>query len=578
MILSFTRYRNLLVAYLQPQWQCVLLLFILLLSGIGLSLISPLLIQTFIDAALSGSTMQKMVTLAVAFLGVAVLRQAAMISETYTAENISLTTTNTMRADLTLHCLHLDPIFYTLHTPGELIERIDGDTATLGNFFSRFLISLLGNILLLSGILVVLFRVDWRVGLALTGFVAAALMIIGCLRNRGIPYWKMFRQANADLFGFLEEHLSSTEDIHTNGATAYAVYRLAEFSRRLLYKRRTAVQASLAMVGAAVILSAIGTAVSLGLGIYLFELKQISIGTVYLIFSYTTLLTGPIEQIIEQMRDMQQSTGSLARISDLFEIRGTITDGIGAVLPKGSLAVEFMDVSFNYSANIPVLQHISFALQPGMVMGLLGRTGSGKSTLVKLLARLYDPNEGTVYLSGIDLRMLRLDELRKRIGVVTQDVQILQTTVRNNLTFFDSTITDERILRVLADLGLNAWYKALPEGLGTKLTLGGSGLSAGEAQLLSFARVFLKDPGLVILDEASSRLDPATERLIEQAIDKLLEGRTAIIIAHHLATLQRADTIMVLEHGLCCEYGPREVLANDSQTHFAQLVDTRTGP
>jgi ATP-binding cassette subfamily B protein len=151
---------------------------------------------------------------------------------------------------------------------------------------------------------------------------------------------------------------------------------------------------------------------------------------------------------------------------------------------------------------------------------------------------------------------------------------VLNTTVRNNLTLFDPAISDERIVRALADLGLESWYRALPEGLETKLAPGHSGLSAGEAQLLSFARVFLKNPGLVILDEASSRLDPATENLLERAIDTLLEGRTAIIIAHRLATVQRADTIMVLEQGCCCEYGPRADLANDPGTHFARLLRT----
>lgn len=167
-----------------------------------------------------------------------------------------------------------------------------------------------------------------------------------------------------------------------------------------------------------------------------------------------------------------------------------------------------------------------------------------------------------------------LGDLRKRIGMVTQDVHVLHTTVRNNLTLFDAGIADEKIIQALADLGLEAWYKSLPQGLNTKLAPGGSGLSAGEAQLLSFARVFLKDPGLVILDEASSRLDPVTERLLERAIDKLLERRTGIIIAHRLATVQRANTIMILENGHCCEYGQREMLASDPDTRFARLLRT----
>jgi ATP-binding cassette, subfamily B, bacterial len=574
MTLSFKRYQSLLTTYLRPQWLRVLLLFVLLFSGIGLSLINPQIIQVFIDTASSGGAIQILINLALVFLGVAVLRQAVAIVETYVAENISLTTTNKLRADLMLHCLCLDPAFHATHTPGELIERVDGDVALLGNFFSRFLISLVGNILLLLGVLIMLFRVDWRVGLTLTIFVLVSLVIVSGLRNVAVPYWEAERQASADLFGFLEERLSSTEDIRSSGAATYMLHGLAECSRMLLRKLRTAIQVNLAMWGTMIVFDAIGTAIALTLGVYLFQMKQISIGTVYLIFGYTTLLSTPIDQIIQQMRDLQQATGSITRILKLFDMHSVLQEEAGESVRAGPLAVEFEDVSFSYVAHMPVLKHITLSLQPGTVMGLLGRTGSGKSTLMKLLVRLYDPDEGVLRLDGVDLRAMLLGDLRERIGMVTQDVHVLHTTVRNNLTLFDPGIADAKIIQALTDLGLEAWYRSLPEGLDTKLAPGGSRLSAGEAQLLSFARVFLKDPGLVILDEASSRLDPVTERLLERAIDKLLERRTGIIIAHRLATVQRANTIMILENGHCCEYGQRETLASDPDTRFAHLLRT----
>ena len=574
MLPSFKRYQSLLVTYLRPQWVRVLLLLILLFSGIALSLVNPQIIQTFIDTVSASSSGQMLINLALLFIGVAVLRQVMTVGETYLAENVSLTTTNNVRADLLLHCLHLDPTFHSAHTPGELIERIDGDVATLSNFFSRFLISLLGNVLLLLGALVMLFRVDWRVGLALTIFVGVSLLIVSSLRNLAIPHWEAERQTSADLFGFLEERLSSTEDIRSSGATTYMLHGLAARSRQLLRKLRTAVQVNMLTWGSLNILSATGTAIALAFGGYLFLTRQISLGTVYLIYGYASLLNTPIDQIINQMRDLQQSTGSITRILKLLDTRSLLTDGAGASLPAGALAVTFEDVSFHYAADLPVLQHISLSLQPGMVMGLLGHTGSGKSTLMKLLVRLYDPQTGVARLGGVDLRELRLDDLRERIGMVTQDVHVLHTSVRNNLTLFDPTISDEKIMQALETLGLDSWYRALPQGLDTQLTPGNSGLSAGEAQLLSFARVFLKDPGLVILDEASSRLDPATERLLERAIDTLLTGRTGIIIAHRLATVQRADTIMILEQGKCCEYGPRATLAHNPDSRFAHLLRT----
>jgi ATP-binding cassette, subfamily B, bacterial len=219
-----------------------------------------------------------------------------------------------------------------------------------------------------------------------------------------------------------------------------------------------------------------------------------------------------------------------------------------------------------------VLDRVSFQIRPGQVLGILGRTGSGKTTITRLLLRLYDVQAGRIRIGGIDIRDTRRADLRRRIGMVTQDVQIFHASVRDNLAFFDPTISDERILAALDDMGLTEWYRSLPRGLDTLLATGEFGLSAGEAQLLAFTRVFLKDPGLVILDEASSRLDPVTQSRIEQAVDKLLANRSGIVIAHRLATVERADEILILEQGQIREYGQRAALLNDPDSRFSELL------
>jgi ATP-binding cassette subfamily B protein len=238
------------------------------------------------------------------------------------------------------------------------------------------------------------------------------------------------------------------------------------------------------------------------------------------------------------------------------------------------LALAFDHVSFAYVAGESVLQDLSFQLEPGRVLGLLGRTGSGKTTLARLVFRLYDPTAGQVTCGGIDIRQPKLKALRQRVAIVTQDVQLFQASVRDNLTFFDRSISDEWIRAVIEKLELADWYQALPDGLDTQLKTGGQSLSAGEAQLLAFTRIFLRDPGLVILDEASSRLDPVTERRVERAIDALLAKRTAIVIAHRLDTVQHADEIMILEQGEMREYGEREQLAGDPNSRFYSLLQT----
>jgi ABC-type multidrug transport system fused ATPase/permease subunit len=243
-------------------------------------------------------------------------------------------------------------------------------------------------------------------------------------------------------------------------------------------------------------------------------------------------------------------------------------------------------VTFHYQdePETDVLKDISLTLKPGTVLGLLGRTGSGKSTLTRLLFRLYDPSSGVIYMGGgaaggephgmFDIRQSRLGDVRRHVGLVPQEVQLFHATVRQNLTLFDDAIPDERIIQALDEIGLGDWLAQLPEGLDTHLDSGSSGLSAGEAQLVAFGRVFLVDPGLVILDEASSRLDPATERLIEIAVNRLLKDRTAIIIAHRLGTVQRADEIMILDDGAVIEYGIRTELVRDPGSVFSRLLQT----
>ncbi len=570
-----THYGTFLSAYLKSQRRRVLLLILLLFGILALELANPLILREFIDSALAGEPLSGLFVLAAMFLGVAITMQLVSVAETYVAENVGLTATNRLRSDLTLHALKLDPSFHSAYTPGELIERVDGDVATLGNFFSRFVVHLLGNAILMVGVLVMLFSIDWRVGLSLTLFTLAALALVNRLRDFAVPHWKLARQSKADLFGFLEERLSATEDLRSSGATDHAMRKLYERSREVLRRERRAALIGTTSGSVTIVLFTMATAVALALGVSLFQAGAISLGTVYLIFSFTEALRRPIDQITRQLQDLQQAGASISRVSDLLQMRSSIVDGTGPDIPSGALTVEFEGVTFGYNPDEPVLRDVSFSLQPGTILGVLGRTGSGKTTLTRLLFRLYDPVEGAIRLGGVDLRDTRLAGVRRSVGMVTQDIHLFNASLRDNLTFFDKSIPDAAILEVLDDLGLGEWYGLLPNGLDTIFAPGGSGISAGQAQLVAFARVFLKDPGLVILDEASSRLDPATERQVERAVDKLLRGRTAIIIAHRLGTVQRADNILIFEGGCVVEYGERKMLAADPHSSFARL--TRTG-
>jgi ATP-binding cassette subfamily B protein len=579
------RYWSLLVNYLRPQKAWVAALAALLLGGIALQLAIPQILRWFIDTAREGGAeaggdsggLATLTAAALLFLAVALAQQAVTVAATYVGENVGWTATNALRADLALHCLRLDLAFHNAHTPGEMIERIDGDINALANFFSQFVIRVLGNLILLFGVLALLFREDARVGLAFSGFVVVALAVLGRMRNVAVPHWAAARGAAADLFGFIEERLAGTEDLRSRGATAHAMRRLYALLRARFRRERKAGLMGNLLAATTIGLFTIGYAAAFALGGSLFASGALTLGTVYLIFHYTEMLNRPMLQITAQLEDLQKASAGIGRVQELLQTASGVQDppaGAALSLPPRAPGVEFDRVSFAYGDGAPVLHELSFRLAPGRILGLLGRTGSGKTTIARLLTRAYDPTAGAVRLAARDLRDARLAELRARVGLVTQEVQLFHGSVRDNLTFFDRAVADERLLAALEALGLLPWYRALPEGLDTALEPGGRGLSAGEAQLLALARVFLKDPGLVILDEASSRLDPATEALLEGALDRLLAGRTAIIIAHRLATVARADAILILEGGRIVEHDAREVLAHDPASRFAGLLRT----
>lgn len=572
--LAARRQFALLGTYLCPQWRKALLLTVLLFANIGLQLANPLILRRFIDAAIARQALDTLVGGGVLFLVVALLAQGVAVAEAYVAEDLGWTATNALRADLTRHLLGLDMRFHTTHTPGELIERVDGDVTALANFFSRFVLLVAGNIVLLGGVLVMFWREDARVGLAMTAFAVVALTVLARARRLGVAAATADREAHAALFGFLEERLAGLHDIRANGAIAFTMRRLYEKMCTVYDAGCSAIHMQAVLVSISLSLWTLGYLLAMALGAGLFGAGLISLGTVYLVLAYTDLLRRPLDQITNQIQDLQKAGASTLRILELYALLPAILDGPSADVPLGPLAVAFEGVTFGYQPDRPVLADIDFALAPGRVLGVVGRTGSGKSTLGRLLVRLYDPQAGSIRLGGADTRAWRLADLRRRVGVVTQEVQLFRASVRDNLTLFDATISDARILTVIHELGLADWYRRLPTGLDSELEAGGGGLSAGQAQLLAFTRVFLCDPGLVILDEASSRLDPATERLIEEAVARLLRGRTAIIIAHRLGTLARADEILVLDRGRVVEHGARAERARDPGSHFYHLLRT----
>jgi ABC-type multidrug transport system fused ATPase/permease subunit len=602
MKLPIKRYWTLLRTYLRPQTRRMVVLAVLLALKIASRLVNPQIIRQFLDQALAGAPTQRLLRQAGIFFAIAAVTQVLTVVSVYVSETVAWTATNALRLDLLRHLLNLDMTFHKAHRAGELTERIDTDVDALSNFFSRFVISIVGNGILAIGILVLFFQMGWQYGVTFTLYAITGLLVLMRLKNIATPFWTRLHEVRAQFYGFLGEQFTGTEDIRANGAQGYVMHRLYQFLRRWLPINRNASLAAYSgwMTNAALV--AAGEVLAYALPGYYYFRGQLTIGEVYLIGDYMGLLFGQIAELRWQITDLQHAEAGIHRIQALLDQQSPLIDGAGGPLPAGALSVDFKDVSFAYqdslreepsaangdqmapsdedtappvqSTDDRVLHDVAFSLAPGRVLGLLGRTGSGKTTMARLLLRLYDPTAGAVCLGGVPLTATSLRHVRRRVAMVTQEVQLFQATVRDNLALFNPAITDADIEAVLVHLGLSDWLAALPDGLNTELASGGGGLSAGQAQLLAFARVFLVNPDLVILDEASSRLDPATEQLIERAVDLLLAGRTGIVIAHRLNTIHRADEILILEDGRIREAGDRVQLASDPTSHFHHLLQT----
>jgi ATP-binding cassette subfamily B protein len=565
-----TSRRRALTALIRPDARRWALLGVLIAATSAGALAGPLVVRRIVDEATDGTTVGDVVHLGVLFLLIAVATQVLNVVVVRSATRAAWRITNGLRLDITRHVLSLDHEFHRKHTPGELIQRVDGDVTNVSNFLSQVVPKVAGAALLLSGMLGVLIVLDWRLGAGMIVYLAVSILLVLSMRHRAVRESSDEMGSYAKLYGGIEERLTAVEDLRANGAENHAMWRFVEDSAEAITSAVRREAAFLRMWWALQIDVAIGLVGTLVLSAALVSSGAITLGTAFLLFQYVHLMIRPLEELADQLEVIQKANGAMHRVVDLLAIQPTVVDAGTTSPTRGPLSVSCAGVGFTYDDVQPILHDVDVEIAAGRSVGVVGRTGSGKTTFSRLLLRLVEATDGSVALGGVPIAEIPLAELRRRVALVPQEVELFEGTIRDNVTLFDPAPTDAEVEQALRHVGLGGLVET---GIDRPLGAGGAGLSAGQAQLLALARVWLRNPDLVVLDEATARVDPDTEQRISRAVAELMKGRTTFVIAHRLSTLDMVDEVIVFDRGRIAEHGDRTALVDNKDSHFRHLLE-----
>ena len=463
--------------------------------------------------------------------------------------------------------------FFRSHGVGELSERIDADSGKLQAVFGSATAQFVSAVVLIGSVGYRTWQIDIGIFSALLGyFVLGAFLIMWTQRDNHTA-WEAERIADAALYDTVEENFASISDIKAVGAEPFLISRLTPRLITLLAHNRTArIQSQSAAIGATLV-NAVGWLIAIGIGIWRYQHQLGSIGDAVALLGYTTLMNQPIEHIRGIVQEFQQARGVLQRLDQLYDTRQSA--GATTHLSNGPISVTLTNVSFRYPTSTDwVLRDINLHIPAGSHVAFIGRTGSGKTTLGRLISRVESAQQGNVTLNGAAIAQIATTSLRQQVAVISQEVDLFNATIRDNVTCFVPDYSDHQITTALTDAGLAEWYATLPAQLDTFLGDGERELSPGEQQLLAIARVLLCHPGLVILDEATAHIDPVSQQRLSQALKVLSQQRTVITIAHRLSTIRAADMVVVLADGQIIEMGAPTTLAQQPDSHYAQLLAT----
>lgn len=554
-----------LIAYMKPYAHWVIFALLLVLGLTAFDLYRPMLVGDAIDTFGANGDYDVIIATAIKYAVVLALSFAFNVAQTWilqkTGQNIILQ----MRKDLYRHIQSLGSRYFDITPVGKLVTRVTNDVEALNEMYSGILVQLFRNIVKIVGLAGVMLVLDVR--LAAISFVLMPLVIgltVLCQKIARNIY-RLYRTRLTDINTFLSEHLSGMKIIQIFGRQERKFEEFHDKNTKL-YKAFYREMLMYAVFRPLIyILSILSLMIVLWFGIRNVFDEIISVGTLYIFSNYIRSFFDPIQELAEQFSTLQSSIASAEKIFTVMDEDEFIPEVENPKQPdKITGKIEFDHVWFAYDGENYVLKDVSFVINPGEKVAFVGATGAGKSSILNLIGRYYDIQKGHIYIDGIDIRQLSKKQLRSAIGQMQQDVFIFEGDVAYNIRLNDDDITDAQVKAAAEYVNASHFIEKLPQGYHEPVTERGATFSAGERQLLSFARTLAHNPSILVMDEATANIDTETEILIQEALEKLMDGRTTIMVAHRLSTIQHADCIMVMHKGRICERGThRELLEQD---------------